>query len=158
FDLTQVRPYLPQDFPVSLEAGMLAVALEARVEREGEALVRATVSGDVGVEGLSLAQSSGVPPFATLPGVTVAVKELNVLARSLVLTSVDVEGLEVKAVRNSAGEIDLLGLANPRAERAVPSGQAAPASTEGSGASQSPVPSKPFRTLVERFALKSGKV
>ena len=158
FDLTQARPYLPPDLPVSLEAGMLGVAVEIGVEREGEALTRAAVSGDVRVEGLSLAQASGAVPFVTLPRATVAIKELDALGRSLVLTNVEVEGPEVKAVRNSAGDIDLLGLTKPRVDSGAPSGHPARVSSEGSGASESPPPSKPFKARVERFALKSGKV
>jgi hypothetical protein len=94
----------------------------------------------------------------TLPRATVAIRELDALARSLVLTNVEVAGLELKAVRSSAGDVDLLGLAKPRADLAAPSNEPARASSEGAGASQPAASPKPFKVRVERFALKTGKV
>ncbi len=158
FDLTQVRPYLPPDLPVSLESGTLGVTLEVGLAREGEALKRASVSGDVRVEGLSLAQASGSAPFVTLSRVTAAIKEFDALRRSLLLTSVEIDGPDVKAVRNAAGEIDLAALGKPRADSTAP--PQAPARTPGDVASASAAtpPEAPFTARVERFALKSGTV
>ena len=125
FDLTQVRPYLPPDLPVSLQSGTLGVALDVAIERGDEGLKRATVSGDVRLESLAVARPDQPAPFFKLPRLAVAIETADFLASSVTLKSVEIEGLDLRAVRDPAGEIDLLALAGKSSEAPTDSNPAA---------------------------------
>ena len=114
FDLTQVRPYLPPN-PVSLESGRLAtLEVGPRVGRGAQACA---VSGDR-IEGLSLAQAGVRPVHHAVAGFwqRSGVRRAQAVA---LLTSIDIDGPDVKAVRNAAGRSTWL-LGKPRADSTAP--------------------------------------
>lgn len=160
FDLTQVRPYLPPDLPASLESGTLGLALEVVVARGTDRLTSALVSGDIRVEGLALAQPGRPARFVTLPKLTVAIKEADLLSRSVTLKSVEADGLDLRAARDKAGNIDLLALAGGSTGAAAPPDVGAPAAGPPSGSvPQSPSSAAPpFKMKLERLTLRSGTV
>src|SRR5436309_4834623 len=158
FDLTQLRQYLPPGLPASLESGTLGVALEIVVERGEDRLTRAVVSGDIRIEGVALAQPGRPAPFVKLSRLTIAIKEADLLAQSVMLKSVEAEGLDLRAVRDQAGNIDLLALAGgPR--------DGTPARSEGTRGSAPPSDPRPatgaalpFKAKLERLTLGSASV
>jgi uncharacterized protein involved in outer membrane biogenesis len=157
FDLTQVRPYLPPGLPVSLESGMLGLALRAQVERGETSLSRATVAGDVRVEDLGFARPGHPAPFVTLPRLDVAVGSADLLASSITLTSVAADGLDLRATRDRSGAIDLLAIAGTSAEGAAPAGRASAPSPGGAGEAP-PASTPPFRVKLERVTVSKATV
>jgi uncharacterized protein involved in outer membrane biogenesis len=156
FDLTQVRPYLPSGLPASLESGTMGLALQVAVERGEGTLKQATVSGDVRVEGLALAQPDHPTPFITVPQLGAAIESADLLARSFTLKSVEVTGLDLQAVRDQAGTIDLLALAGKPTEG--PAGTE-PAPAPGAAANAPPAPpAPPLKVKLERLTVRSGTV
>ena len=158
FDLTQLRQYLPRGLPASLEGGRLGVALEVVLERGEDRLTRATVSGDIRIEGVALAQPGRPAPFVKLSRVTVSIKEADLLAQSVTLKSVEAEGLDLRAVRDQAGNIDLLALAGGPTDGTPARSEA----TRGSAAPSDPRPATgaalPFKAKLERLTLGSASV
>jgi uncharacterized protein involved in outer membrane biogenesis len=156
FDLTQVRPYLPPGLPISLASGTLGLDLELTLERGEEGLKRTTVSGDVRVEGLALAQPDHPAPFVKLPRLTIAIESADLIARSITLKSVDLDALDLRAARDQAGNLDLLALAGTPAEAAA---RAGPAPAPGPAASAPRAAGAlPFKVKLERLSVRSGTV
>lgn len=162
FDLIQVRPYLPPGLPASLESGTLGVALEVAVERGEVGITRAVVSGDIRVEGLALAQPGQPVPFVKLPRLTVAIKEADLLSRSATLRSIEADGLDFRAVRDKAGNVDLLALiSGPTDAGGAPIRRTpapGPPSSPASGAEPATPAAAPFKVKLERLALTSGTI
>src|SRR5262249_48220728 len=143
FDLTQVRPYLPPNLPASLESGTLGLALEVALERGENGLKRVAVSGDIRVADLALAQARRPASFLKLPRAAVTLHPPHLLTRSATLKSVGREGLELRAVRDQSGSVDLFALGGGSADA-----EAAPA----------PPPSKPDPTALTATAPAPFKV
>jgi hypothetical protein len=119
-ELAQLGPYLPPRLPVLPPSGRLRADLTLELERDGADLRRGLVSGEAQVTGLVLTRA-GETPFATVPQLTVAIKQSDLVARSATLSSVEANGLEIRVRRDAQGRIDLLGLLEPRA--ALPEAQ-----------------------------------
>jgi len=127
FDLVQIRPYLPP-LPATLESGIAGVDIAVKLELGHGGLAVGLVTGDVALTSLALTQTGKKAPFLTVPRIGIGLKEVNLVSRQVTLSSVDVEGLDLRAVRDKQERIDLLELAKK------PAGSAAPAA---SGASPS---------------------
>jgi hypothetical protein len=112
FNLLQVRPYLPP-LPVALESGIAGVTMAVKLELGPGpgGLAVGVVTGDVAVTSLVLAQPGKAAPFLTVPRIGVGLKEVNLVSRVVTLSGVDIEGLDLRAVRDKQEEIDLLELA-----------------------------------------------
>jgi uncharacterized protein involved in outer membrane biogenesis len=165
FDVTRLRPYLSPDVPAVPLGGRLHLALHIDRVRTGEALAESSLSGEVRVEGLSMARRDRAEAFLQLGRLSVAIKRMDFLARDVALGAIDVEGFDVKAERSAAGEIDLLALAAPRVEPSAPDGArrvgdanprapAVAATPESSRAPPSDV--KPARVRLDSLAIRSG--
>ncbi len=160
FDLTQLHPYVPTGLPASLQSGTLGLALDLRVERGEQGLTRAVAAGDVRLEQLALIQPDRPAPFVKLGRLTVAIKEADLLARAAVLKSVEIDQVDLRAVRDRNGAIDLLALAaagradSSAAAPASPAVVAEPSPQRGQGSA----PARPFRFAVERLALTGGTI
>ncbi len=133
FDLTQVLPYVPPAVPAGPYAGRLGLHLRLELDRRSEGVTRAVVTGDVTLTDLVLIRRGGPAPFMAVPRLSLRLKELDVLARRLVVSDVEIEGLRVEALRDKSGAIDLLKLAEaPPAQTAPAAPPAAPpAAAEG---------------------------
>jgi uncharacterized protein involved in outer membrane biogenesis len=157
FSLLQVRPYLPPTLPASLESGIAGITMALKLELGKGGLAVGLVTGDVTLTSLALAQPAKATPFLTVARIAVGLKEVNMVSRVVTISSVDIEGLDLKAVRDKQEQIDLLELTKkPDAPAAAPgASKKAPAGP----ASTPPAPAKPepeYKITVEKVALKGG--
>ena len=127
FKLLQVRPYLPP-LPVALESGIAGVNMAVKLElgKGPGGLATGLVTGDVAVTSLALSQPGKPAPFLTVPRIAVGLKEVNLVSHVVTLSAVDVEGLDLRAVRDKREEIDLMDLAK-KPEEGKPASPPAPA-------------------------------
>src|ERR1700730_11571311 len=111
FSLLQIRPYLPP-LPATLESGIAGVNMAVKLELGPGpgGLAVGLVTGDVGIASLALSQPGKTTPFLSVPRIAVGLKEVNLVSRVVTLSSVDIEGLDLKAVRDKQEQIDLLEL------------------------------------------------
>jgi hypothetical protein len=174
FSLLQIRPYLPP-LPAVLESGVAGVDMAVKLElgKGPGGLAVGLVAGDVTLTSLALTQVGKTTPFLTVPRIGVGLKEVNLVSRVVTLSAVDIEGLDLKAVRDKQERIDLLGLvekpggadslgspsAAPRkATDSLGSPSAAPrkATAAAPAAPSSPAPAKPepeYKITVEKICL-----
>jgi len=166
FSLLQIRPYLPP-LPAVLESGVAGVDMAVKLElgKGPGGLAVGLVTGDVTLTSLALTQVGKTTPFLTVPRIGVGLKEVNLVSRVVTLSAVDIEGLDLKAVRDKQERIDLLGLAEkPGGPDSLGSPSAAPrkapAASPAAPTSLAPqAPSKPepeYKITVEKIALKGG--
>ena len=127
FNLLQVRPYLPP-LPVALEAGVAGVNVAVKLElgKGPGGLATGLVTGDVALTSLALSQPGKAAPFLSVPRVGVALKEVNLVSHVVTLSTVDVEGLDLRAVRDKQEQIDLMDLTKTPGE-SKPTSPPAPA-------------------------------
>lgn len=149
FDLTQVLPYVPPAIPVGPYAGRLGFHLRLGLERGTDGMTRAVVTGDVSLADLELIRRGGPAPFMAVPRLSLRLKEADLLSRLIVVSSVELEGLKLQALRDKSGVIDLLKLAEAPPAQSAPS--PAPAAPKGQAAPG-------FKFLLERLALTRGAV
>ena len=156
FDLTQVRPYLPPDLPVSLQSGSLGLSLQVTVEQGEEGLKRAMISGDVSLEKLALAQPDHPAPFFSLPRLSIGIESADLIASSITLKSLEVEGFELRAVRDQAGTIDLQTLAS--GPSTGPAGSEPVSPPEPAKTAPTTPAKKPFKAKLEQLTVRSGTI
>ncbi|HKW95127.1 MAG TPA: DUF748 domain-containing protein, partial [Methylomirabilota bacterium] len=173
FNLLQVRPYLPP-LPASLESGVAGVKMAVKLELGSgpSGLAVGVVSGDVGLASLTLAQPGKTKPFLTVPRIDVGIKEVNLVSREVTLSSIDVQGFDLNAVRDKQERIDLLDLAakpgeagsttNSLGSGAPRQATAAPRkATEAPPAAPGPAQAKPaesaaYKITIEKVAVKGS--
>jgi hypothetical protein len=157
FSLLQVRPYLPPTLPASLESGIAGITMALKLELGKGGLAVGLITGDLTLTSLALAQPGKPVPFLSVPRIAVGLKEVNLVSRVVTISSVDIEGLDLKAVRDKQEQIDLLELTKKPGEPA-----AAPGASKKAPAGPVPAPAaaaKPepeFKITVEKVALKGG--
>ncbi len=153
FDVTAVGPYLPPTLPAAPAVGALALDLRVGVETGARGLSRAKASGSVTLTDLSLIQRGQPEPFLRVPRLALGLKEADALARTLALATVDIEAMDLRAVRDVQGTIDLLGLvtAPPAGGEALTTGRA-PARR----AAAAPAGEAPWKISLDRLALSRG--
>ena len=134
FDLAGLGPYWPPALPALAQAGSLGVTVNAGVERGETGLSRAVASGSVRLDALTLVRRDQSTPFLTVPKLTVGLKQADMIARTVALGSIAIEGVDARAVRDAAGKIDLLDLIS-----------AAPASAGAPAAAPPPPTAKPLK-------------
>jgi uncharacterized protein involved in outer membrane biogenesis len=168
FSLRQVRPYLPPTLPASVESGIAGISMALKLELGKGGLAVGLITGDLTLTSLALAQPGKTVPFLTVPRIAVGLKEVNLVSRVVTISSVDIEGLDLKAVRDKQEQIDLLLLTKkadePASSNALGSPSAAPrkapAASPAAPAPPAPLaPGKPeaeFKITVEKVALKGG--
>ena len=172
FSLLQVRPYLPP-LPATLDSGIAGVKMAVKLELGPGpgGLAVGLVTGDVGIASLALSQPGKTTPFLSVPRIAIGLKEVNLVSRVVTLSSVDIEGLDLKAVRDKQEQIDLLeltkkpaGAPSPAAPAPAASGKPAPAAKPpAAGAAGAPAPSPPaapadagYKITVEKVTLKGS--
>ena len=69
------------------------------------------MTGDFALTSLALSQPGKRAPFLTVPRIAVGLKEVNLVSREVAIATVDIECVDLKAVRDKQERIDLLGLA-----------------------------------------------
>ena len=173
FSLLQVRPYLPP-LPASLESGVAGVNLAVKLELGPGpgGLAVGLVTGDVALTSVALAQpGKAAAPFLTVPKIGIGLKEVNLVSRVVTLSAIDIEGLDLKAVRDKQERIDLLdltkkpdeaGAAAPARGAPAPSKPAAPAKAPAAAPAPAPAggaakPAEPdYKITIEKVALKGS--
>ena len=108
FDLVQILPYVPPTAPAGPYAGRFGFNIKIGIERGAEGVTRAVVSGDMTLDDLQLIRPGGKAPFMTVPHLAVALKEADLLSRVIVVSNVEIVGLNGQALRDKSGLIDLL--------------------------------------------------
>jgi uncharacterized protein involved in outer membrane biogenesis len=162
FNLLQVRPYLPP-LPVALESGVAGVNMAVKLELGPGpgGLATGLVTGDVALTSLALSQPGKSAPFLTVPRIGVGLKEVNLVSHVVTLSAVDVEGLDLRAVRDKQEQIDLLDLAK-KPEESKPAAGAAPAPSKApaKAPTKTPAPgaakgeSTDYKITVEKIGVK----
>jgi uncharacterized protein involved in outer membrane biogenesis len=168
FNLLQIRPYLPPTLPAALGSGIAGVAMAVKLElaQDGQGgLAVGLVTGDVTVTSLALAQPGKTKPFLTVPRLAVGLKEVNLVSKVVTVSSVDIEGLDLQAVRDRQENIDLLELtkkpdaaaSGASSSNALGSPPAAPRkATAAPAAPAKPAPAKAepeYKITVEKIGL-----
>jgi uncharacterized protein involved in outer membrane biogenesis len=156
FNLLQIRPYLPPTLPAALESGIAGVTLAVKLELGTRGLAVGLVTGDVTLTAVALAQRGKTAPFLVVPRLAVGLKEVNLVSRVVTVSSIDIEGLDLRAVRDKQENIDLLALAEkPDAAAAGAPPPPAPRKAPGPPPPAPPPAQEPeYKITVERIALK----
>jgi uncharacterized protein involved in outer membrane biogenesis len=167
FGLIQVVPYLPP-MPAQLDSGVAGVDIAVKLElgKGPGGLVVGLVTGDLTLTSLALSQPGKTTPFLTVPRIGVGLKEVNLVSREVAIASVDVEGVDLKAVRDKQENIDLLELTrrpeDPAAAKPAPTPPrktpaAAPPKPAAPSAPAPPAKAEPdFKIAVEKVTLKAA--
>ena len=150
FDLAPLHPYLAS-VPAAPRAGRVSLALALAVELAPTGLKRGTVQGVVGTAGLEVVQTGRTEPFLVISRVGVKIKDADLVARSVTLGAVEVEGLALRAVRDAYEKIDLVALARPpEAAGAAPATTSSPPGPAGAAPPD-------FKLKVEQIALRKAE-
>jgi hypothetical protein len=164
FGLIQVVPYLPP-MPAILDSGVAGVDIAVKLElgKGPGGLAVGLVTGDLALTSLALSQPGKRAPFLTVPRIAVGLKEVNLVSREVAIATVDIEGVDLKAVRDKQERIDLLGLAEkPASPDPLGSPSAAPRTATAAppaapGPPASPAKAEPeFKVTVEKVTLKAA--
>ncbi|MGH7359280.1 MAG: DUF748 domain-containing protein, partial [Candidatus Rokuibacteriota bacterium] len=129
FDPRRLNPYVfePQGTPYRPRGGRLTLALTADVDGDAREIRKVTLAGTVSLEGDGLARVGSADPFVSASRVAVAIKEADLISRTLTIGSVEIESLDLKARRDARGVIDVVEIFTPRRGAPPSTGGAAPA-------------------------------
>ena len=129
FEIRRLRPYVFErpGTPYRPKGGRLGVTLNATVESDREEVREAALSGRVTLEEEALVQAGRPDPFVSASRVGVEIKEADAIARTLILASLAIEGLDLKARRDARGVIDLREMFTPKPAPSAAAGGAGPA-------------------------------
>jgi hypothetical protein len=170
FDVAPVRAYLPASVPASPRAGKVSLAMAGAIELDPTGLKRGSVQGKVATAGLEVFQTGKTEPFLKIPRLDVEIKDADLVARSMTIGAVGIEGLSLRAVRDAQERIDLLALAGPSdsPKSGPPTGAAPPRSVAADRArplpadSAKPAAAEPgraaFKLMVEQVALRKAEL
>jgi hypothetical protein len=176
FDVTQVVPYVPPTVALLPASGRLTLDLRVKTTKPADGPLRVMVAGDVGLADLTVTRRGAAAPLLRVPKLAVAIKEAMPLEGVITLASLELDGLDLKGVRDRQGQIDLLALARPPADTApstappaaTPPRAATPAparagTTPAPGPAPAPTPAAgppapAVKIAVERIALTHGLV
>jgi hypothetical protein len=156
FELTQAVPYVPPTVAVLPAGGRLTLDLRLKTARPANSPLRVVVAGDVGLADLAVIRRGAAAPLLRVPKLAVAIKEALPLEGAVTLATLEVDGLDLSAVRDRQGQIDLLALAKPP-EAAAPPSTPPPAITAAATPAAT-APATAMKIIVERLALKRGRV
>ena len=160
FALAAIEPYWPPSLPAVAPEGLVGFTVKFGVEQGDAGLTRAVASGGARIDGLSVVQRGHPMPFLKIPKVTVGLKQVDAVARTLALGEVEIEGSDLRVVRDPQGRIDLLTLAPaapPAPETAKPGTGAALAQTPSTKPPAAAPAAKEWRVTLDRFTLGKGR-
>ncbi len=170
FDLRGMRRYVAQTIGIAAvrTRGRLSLDLNADLARqEGAAeLAKGLVSGTVQMSDVAVVPRGERKPMLKLPKLSVGIKQADLVARSIALTAVEIDGVDARVTRESTGEIDVVTIADrvrkeamAASSRAKAAGPVEPAKTETETAAAPTAPRAPppaWRVSLERLGVKSG--
>jgi hypothetical protein len=167
FDLAALNPYVPSNLPDLTTAGLFTTELELDVARkEGTTdLALATATGSVRFANLVLARRGAAAPMLKLPQLAVAIKKADVVARSVELGTLEIDGVDARVTRDPNGSLDVVRLLDaakaPGApgfrpvSSTVPRPSPSPPAATGATA-PAPAAAPAWSVSLDRFALKHG--
>ncbi len=117
-DFSLIDPYVPTTIAVAARGGSADVALKLAFEQGPEGLKKGVVSGDLRVARLSLEHRKDSRPLASLAKLFVALTRADLVTHDLRLGAIEIDGLQLHALRSPQGQIDLLALVSPDAVEA----------------------------------------
>lgn len=167
--LRSLNPYVfvPMGVPYMPTDGRLALTLSIQVDSDGDEVAKAVLAGTAGIEGGTMTQIGRPEPFLKVSRVGVTIKEADAISRSLTVSRVVVEGVDLEARRDPRGVIDLLAMLEPKASSAqvtptAETGPASPAPPEESSRKLVPLTralARGFRQIrVERITLAPSQL
>jgi hypothetical protein len=163
FDVTLAVPYVPPTVPVVPTAGRLTLDLQVKTSRPPEGALRMLVRGTVGLADVAVLRRGAPAPLLRVPRIDLVLKDARPLESLITLAALEVDGLDLRAVRDRQGQIDLLTLARPAdaaAPAAPPRRARPPASPPAASAPAPPAGASaaaPLRIAVDRVALAKAR-
>jgi hypothetical protein len=117
FQTRRLEPYvyIPLGTPYRPKGGRFGLALDIDVDSDAEEVQKATLSGTLSLEGEAFSRIGRPDPFVSASRLGVEIREADAIARTLILASVAIEGLDLAARRDARGVIDLLEMFTPKA-------------------------------------------
>jgi uncharacterized protein involved in outer membrane biogenesis len=159
FDVALAVPYVPATVAVIPTAGRLTLDLRVKTARPIEGPLRVVVGGTVGLADVAVLRRGAPAPLLRVPKLNIVIKEALPLESAITLAALEVDGLDLSAVRDRQGQIDLLALAKPPDAATAPASPpppATPAPTPTPPAASAPATQ--LRLTVERVALTKARV
>ena len=165
FDVALAVPYVPPTVATVPTAGRLTLDLRVKTSQPAEAPLRVVLDGTVGLADLAVLRRGASAPLLRVPSINVVVKEARPLESVITLAALELSGLDLTAVQDRQGQIDLLALAGP-ADSTGPTATAPPAGSKPStsaAATGGPAPppaeatATPLRVAVERIVLARAR-
>ncbi len=157
FDLVQAVPYVPPTVAVLPGGGRLTLDLRVKTARPNEGPLRVVVGGNVGLAEVAVLRRGAPAPLLRVPKLNVVIKEALPLESVITLAALEVDGLDLTAVRDRQGQIDLLALAKPPDAATAPASPPPPA-TPAPAPPAASAPATQLRLAVERVALTKARV
>jgi hypothetical protein len=121
FETRRLTPYVytPLSTPYRPVGGRLAIALMGDVDSDLHQVHKATLAGTLTLEREAFAAVGRSDPFVAASRLGVEIREADLIARTLNVASVTIEGLDLKARRDARGVIDVLEMFTPKASGAA---------------------------------------
>jgi uncharacterized protein involved in outer membrane biogenesis len=134
-DLVPYLGYLPASLPVRVTRGKVSADLNVSFSMPAGSPPRVAVKGSVGAKNLALTDAGG-QPLVAWQGLKLGLRDVQPLARKAAFEGLRIDGLQLTAVRNAAGQINLLSLAAGDAPPPVAAEAASAASQPQAAASR----------------------
>jgi uncharacterized protein involved in outer membrane biogenesis len=159
FDVTLAVPYVPPTVALIPTAGRLALDLRVKTARPTEGPLRVVVGGNVGLADVAVLRRDAPAPLLRVPKLNVVIKEALPLESVITLAALEADGLDLSAVRDRQGQIDLLALARPPEAATAPApASPPPPAPPASTPPAANAPATQLRLAVERVALTKARV
>jgi hypothetical protein len=129
--LSLAAPYLADAVAARVTGGTVGTTLAVHADWSKTPIEVMASDGEVSVDALKIAAPGAATPSLALAQGRVLVKRVDLAARTADVTSVDVSGLAVTAVRQKNGQIDLAALAQAPGRAARSGGAAGGAGAAG---------------------------
>lgn len=118
-DLAPYLGYLPEALPVRVVRGAVSADLALQFTQPQGAAPNVKLSGSVGARGLAVNDTAGAPLLAWRE-LQLGLRDVQPLARRLAFGALRIDGAQVHAVRDAAGQINLLRVAGQGAGASAP--------------------------------------
>ena len=130
-DLAPYLPYVPAALPVRVTHGSVSADLVLTFAVPPGGAPSVTLRGTVGAKNLTLVDAAGAP-LLDWQRMQLVLRDVQPLARRLGFDSLRIDGLQLHAMRDAKGRINLLDLAAPKGDTAVAT-TSVPAASTASG-------------------------
>ena len=125
FDLTALRPYLPENLPLQLGSGTVDSDLKLVFREVSDQVYSLAVEGGVQVDKLAIAERDG-QPLLGWKKLAITLEQADLVNRKIALKAIALDGFEAQAAVDRKGELNWLRVAD-RLAKMAPASEAAPA-------------------------------